>query len=149
MDTFNGVRETLIELTGHDVVTWTLVVALALLCLWVFKVGHSHLHARRDPERAFTSAQRRNGFSRAGQRCELEVMPFVRCPRRAEHGDHFFPHSRGGASTMRNFVAACSKCNLSKSAKMPGSGLAWRIRLRRRLYFPAGTDTRVGQWYRR
>ncbi|MEK9861235.1 MAG: HNH endonuclease, partial [Alphaproteobacteria bacterium] len=33
--------------------------------------------------------------------------------------DHVIPRSRGGRTTWENVVAACSRCNLLKSNKMP------------------------------
>lgn len=34
------------------------------------------------------------------------------------HIDHVVPVSRGGATTLRNLVVACRKCNLAKGAKL-------------------------------
>jgi len=97
-----------------------------------------------DPQRAFTEREREMGFSRAGGRCELGVF---RCRSRASHGDHYYPWSKGGATTMRNFVAACTRCNTSKGARVPGViGRAVLISRRRR-YFPAGVPTDAGEWF--
>ncbi len=63
---------------------------------------------RRDPVRRFTRQQRREGMSRAGGLCELEGRFRRRCSRPAEHGDHFYPWSKGGATSMQNFVATCA-----------------------------------------
>jgi 5-methylcytosine-specific restriction endonuclease McrA len=49
---------------------------------------------------------------------------------------------------MQNFVAACERCNLAKSARMPGPLQRARIHSRRARYFPAGIPTAVGEWRR-
>lgn len=101
----------------------------------------------KDPQRAFTAIQRSEGFARAGGRCEFKKFAFFRCGGNAEHGDHFFPWSRGGASSAENFVAACARCNLSKGARQPSVFVKHALERRRRRYFPAGVNTRAGAWY--
>jgi 5-methylcytosine-specific restriction endonuclease McrA len=96
-------------------------------------------------ERMFNKAQKDQGHARAGRRCEFSEG-LGRCKNRSEHGDHFYPHSRGGATTMKNFVAACSMHNLSKGAKMPSALEKSRIEKRRKRYFPAFTSTKAGEW---
>ena len=60
---------------------------------------------RRDPVRRFTRQQRREGMARAGGGCEMEAGFRRRCFRPAEHGDHFYPWSKGGSTSLQNFVA--------------------------------------------
>ncbi|MEK6311914.1 MAG: HNH endonuclease signature motif containing protein, partial [Curtobacterium sp.] len=80
--------------------------------------------APRDPDREFKPSTRAAVFDAARRRCEFDCpVPWVRCPRRAEHADHFFPWTSGGASSMANCVAACARHNLSKGARMPSRGL--------------------------
>ena len=98
-----------------------------------------------DSQRLYTKAEKVHGFARAGGRCEMDGFLFFRCSRKAEHGDHHYPHSRGGATSMKNFVAACAKCNMSKGAKIPGFFATKRIEGRRRSYFPKGTVVTVGE----
>lgn len=100
-----------------------------------------------DPSRLFSAAQRAEGFARAGNRCELESFWFTRCRRAAHHGDHFHPWSKGGSTSMRNFVAACARCNTSKGSKVPGAWAKLRLEARRRRYFPRGTDVKPGELY--
>lgn len=100
-----------------------------------------------DPTRLFSAVQRTEGFARAGNRCELEVIPFVRCRRAAHHGDHFLPWSKGGSTTMGNFVAACAKCNTSKGSKVPTGFATFRLEMRRRNYFPRGMTVKPGELY--
>ncbi len=103
----------------------------------------------RDPRRAFTSAQRREGNQRAGERCEFDRFLFFRCKGPAQHGDHWYPWSKGGATELGNYVAACAKHNLAKSAKTPTLWQTRRLEHRRRNYFPEGVPTAAGQKYRR
>ncbi|HEX2248348.1 MAG TPA: HNH endonuclease signature motif containing protein [Arthrobacter sp.] len=56
-------------------------------------------------------------WPRAGGVCELEGGFRRRCSRPAEHGDHFHPWSRGGATSLQNFVAACARCDRTKGGR--------------------------------
>lgn len=126
------------------------LVWIALLCIIVlllFTIRHPG-QLLKDPDRAFNPALRREGFARAGSRCEYGTL-FGRCPAPAEHADHFFPHSRGGATTLANHVAACSRHNLAKSDRMPTRACARAIARRRTRYFPSGVSPIPGQWYGR
>ncbi|WP_045730221.1 HNH endonuclease [Pseudarthrobacter chlorophenolicus] len=100
---------------------------------------------RRDPVRRFTSEQRREGMARAGGLCELEAGFGRRCSRPAEHGDHFYPWSKGGSTSLQNFVAACARCNRAKRAQVPSPGQQRRMERRRREYLPPSSSVRVGE----
>lgn len=100
---------------------------------------------RRDPVRRFTRQQRRDGMARAGGLCELEAGFRRRCSRPAEHGDHFYPWSRGGATSLQNFVAACARCNRTKGARLPSPGRQRRLEHRRREYFSPSDSPAVGE----
>ena len=89
---------------------------------------------RRDPVRRFTGQQRREGMARAGGQCEMEAGLRRRCARPAEHGDHFYPWSKGGSTSLQNFVAACSRCNRAKGARIPSPAQQARLERRRRTY---------------
>ncbi|MEV7660488.1 HNH endonuclease signature motif containing protein [Paenarthrobacter sp. NPDC089316] len=82
---------------------------------------------------------------RAGGQCELESGYGRRCTRAAEHGDHFYPWSRGGATSLRNFVAACGDCNRRKGARIPSPGLHARLERRRASYVGSGDAVPVGE----
>ncbi len=100
---------------------------------------------RRDPVRRFTRQQRREGMARAGGVCELEVGFGRRCGRPAEHGDHFYPWSKGGSTSLQNFVAACARCNRAKHARIPSPGQQQRTERRRREYLPLSVSLSVGE----
>lgn len=100
---------------------------------------------RRDPQRRFTPYRRREGMLRAGGICELDSGYGRRCSRAAEHGDHFYPWSKGGATSLRNFVAACSHCNRHKGASIPSPGLLTRLERRRASYIGTGDAVTVGE----
>jgi 5-methylcytosine-specific restriction endonuclease McrA len=51
------------------------------------------------------------------------------CSRPADTVDHLLPHSRGGANTWLNTVAACTPCNHRKANRTPpeaGMPLLWK-----------------------
>lgn len=103
----------------------------------------------RDPQRLYTNRDRRAGFDRAGGRCEGEWLPFVRCTRPANAGDHWLPHSKGGATSAANFVALCSIHNRSKSARVPSRFQTARLQVRRRKYMSDRALVTAGQWFGR
>ena len=100
---------------------------------------------RRDPVRRFTRQQRREGMARAGGECEMEAGFRRRCSRPAEHGDHFYPWSKGGSTSLLNFVAACSRCNRAKGARIPSPGQQERLERRRRAYVTPDAPVSVGE----
>lgn len=124
---------------------------IILVCLIAYKAiaaRHQPNSYVQDPRRDFTKAERRTGFERAGNRCEMSgPLGFGRCRRPAQHGDHHYPWSRGGATNLSNFVAACAPCNLSKSNKIPTRSATRGITRRRKRYFPQHTPTDTGSRY--
>lgn len=100
---------------------------------------------RRDPVRRFSRQQRRDGMARAGGRCEMEAGFRRRCSRPAEHGDHFYPWSKGGSTNLQNFVAACARCNRAKGAGIPSPGTQERLERRRRDYLMPDASVSVGE----
>lgn len=125
-----------------------LLIIIAVLFVWSFvlKIARKFKRVYKDGERLYTSRDRRIGFARAGNRCEMDgYFWFLRCKREAKHGDHHYPHSRGGATSMQNFVAACVRCNTSKGAKIPTRSATKRMERRRRKYFPKGVPVTVGE----
>jgi 5-methylcytosine-specific restriction endonuclease McrA len=83
-------------------------------------------------------------MARAGGQCEMEAGLGRRCSRPAEHGDHFFPWSKGGSTSLENFVAACASCNRTKGARIPSPGQQARIERRRREYVAQAGPVSVG-----
>jgi 5-methylcytosine-specific restriction endonuclease McrA len=100
---------------------------------------------RRDPVRRFTRQQRREGMARAGGQCEMEAGFRRRCSRLAEHGDHFYPWSKGGSISLQNFVAACSRCNRAKGAQITSPAQQKRLEARRRTYVVLEAAVPVGE----
>lgn len=123
------------------------VIAVALI-LSVIRLVRAGGKPARDPQRMYRSDQRQRCFGLAGHRCEMSVAGIIRCQRPAEHADHFYPWSKGGATSNRNAVAACGRHNMSKGAKMPTRFQRNMITHRRRRYYPNTAQRKPGQWYR-
>lgn len=122
-----------------------IVIAAMWAVLFIAKIVRKLIPVLKDGERLYSKQEKLIGFARAGHRCEMESFLWFRCRRKAEHGDHHYPHSRGGATSMKNFVAACAKCNMSKGAKIPGRFATKRMENRRKSYFPKGVDVTAGE----
>ncbi|WP_461163563.1 HNH endonuclease [Arthrobacter sp. R4-81] len=110
----------------------TLPGLVAVVLVIVAAVTKARDVRRRDPVRRFARQQSREGMARAGGQCEMEAGFRRRCSRPAEHGDHFYPWSKGGSTSLQNFVAACARCNRMKGAKIPSPGQQERLERRRR-----------------
>lgn len=63
-------------------------------------------------------SRRERVLERDGWRCQLQLPG---CLQTATHADHVIPLALGGADAEWNLQAACSRCNLSKGARPPGS----------------------------
>ncbi|MDQ0826902.1 5-methylcytosine-specific restriction endonuclease McrA [Arthrobacter sp. B2I5] len=124
-------------------------VTLPALAVVVLGIVGAVLNARdvkrRDPVRRFTRQQRREGMARAGGQCEMENVFGHRCGRPAEHGDHFYPWSKGGSTSLQNFVAACARCNRAKRARIPSPAQQQRLERRRRDYAPPSSSISAGE----
>lgn len=119
-------------------------VCLVILAI-VAAVIHGRDVRRRDPVRRFSRQQRREGMARAAGLCEMEVGFGRRCARPAEHGDHYYPWSKGGSTSLQNFVAACARCNRAKAARIPSPGKQARLVRRRRDYVEPDSLVGVGE----
>lgn len=126
--------------------TVLLTVLAAIVLVIVVRAVRARMPVTQDPQRMYTPEQRKEAFARAGGQCEYTgLFPWTRCRKPAEHADHLYPWSRGGATTLANCVASCARHNTSKGAKVLP---AWQVRglvRRRRRYYPAGVDTAVGE----
>lgn len=130
---------------AHPIVP-AVVVGLIVIGLLVHLV-RSHRPVVQDPQRMYTSEQRKESFGYAGGQCEYTGKLLTRCRKPAEHADHLFPWSKGGATSIANCCASCATHNLSKGANILPS---WRVRLlvhRRKRYYPAGVDRACGQMF--
>lgn len=125
--------------------TLLLIAGVFVGLVVLIRVAARNRPVPKDPSRLFSAAQRAEGFARAGGRCELDGWWLTRCRRPASHGDHHYPWSKGGSTSMGNFVAACAKCNTSKGAKVPGFFTTLRMQARRRRYFPPGSIVAAGE----
>ena len=123
----------------------TLPGAIAVVLIIAAAVINARDVRRRDPVRRFTRQQRRAGMARASGVCEMETGFGRRCSRAAEHGDHFYPWSKGGSTSLQNFVAACSRCNRAKGARIPSPGQQLRLERRRRTYVPPDGAVAAGE----
>lgn len=130
---------------------WVLGAAAVLLLALYGKYRKQFKNRRRshgntDGKRLFTPAQKAEGARRAGNgRCEHKHPIWFRCFRKGAHGDHIYPHSRGGATAMSNLQMLCPKHNLAKSATIPSPLYVWRLERRRARYFPQGVSPKV-EW---
>ncbi len=126
---------------------WIVVVLVVLLGLAkLIRVVRSLFPVQKDPLRMLGAAERQRSFTRAGNRCEFKRPFWFRCNGPAQHGDHIYPWSCGGATSLANFQALCQDCNLAKSAHIPSRFYIWRLERRRRHYFPPTESTKVN-WH--
>jgi hypothetical protein len=123
----------------------TLPVLFIVVLVIAAAIANARDVRRRDPVRRFTRQQRREGMARAGGQCEMEAGFRRRCSRAAEHGDHFYPWSKGGSTSLQNFVAACARCNRAKSARIPSPAQQNRMERRRRQYVTPDGSVSVGE----
>lgn len=121
------------------------VIAGFIVLVYVSRAIARNRPVPTDPSRLFSAVQKTEGFSRAGGRCEMDGILFLRCKAKAHHGDHHFPWSKGGSTSMTNFVAACARHNTSKGAKIPTAWATMRMEARRRKYFPQGVNVKAGE----
>jgi hypothetical protein len=122
-----------------------LAIASFIVLVYVSRAIARNRPAPTDPSRLFSAVQRAEGFARADGQCEMDGVFFMRCKDKAHHGDHHFPWSKGGSTSMGNFVAACARHNTSKGAKIPTSWQTFRMEARRRKYFPQGVNVKAGE----
>lgn len=122
-----------------------IVIAGVILLVSAGRAAARNRPVPTDPSRLFSAIQKNEGFSRAGGRCEMDGVFFMRCKAKAHHGDHHYPWSRGGSTSMANFVAACARHNTSKGAKIPTAWATMRMEARRRKYFPQGVNVKAGE----
>lgn len=141
--------ERFVELTTEQPALVIGVLVLVVLVIKALTGPQGGGSKARDPQRLYTNRDRRAGFDRAGGRCEGEWLPFVRCTRPANAGDHWLPHSKGGATSAANFVALCSIHNRSKSARVPSRFQTARLQVRRRKYMSDRALVTAGQWFGR
>ncbi len=104
---------------------------------------------RRDPKRVYTRGEKDKAMRRCNKRCE-GIHVFARCEYRGSdlQGDHWFPHSRGGKTSIQNLVMLCPSCNRAKSDKIPTRLQTYAIKMRRKsgVDYKDGVPLKVGEW---
>lgn len=131
-------------LQSNPTLGWLVAGAIAFGIVVVASAAHRR-PSERDPRRMFNAKERTAGFQRAQNQCEFARWVFFRCTRTASHGDHFIPWTKGGATSMRNFVASCPTCNTTKGAAMPSASAQRLMAARRTRYFPSGIPRDAGE----
>ena len=140
IDALGAVFDLLIR---HPLLLTPVAVLLAVCMVLAAPSGGSC--ETRDPRRAFSAAERRAAFERAGLRCEHKATFWHRCTNTPTQGDHVFPWSRGGRTAMSNQQALCPFHNSLKSGSVPTRMYILRLQWRRRRYFPEGESPRI-EW---
>lgn len=118
----------------------------AALTRMVHRVKPSH---KRDATRVYTAQQKDLASAQCHHRCEGTGI-FFRCSYRGQdlQGDHWFPHSRGGATTEKNLVMLCPSCNRKKSNHIPTALQTWGLSRRRKHHRDYSNDhiSSAGEW---
>ena len=120
-----------------------LIIVVILIVVILVMRASGRGTTQKDPRRVFTQSQRVEGFTRARNQCEHFNVFGRRCTDAPTHGDHHHPHSRGGATTLSNFVALCARHNLTKSNHIPTHFATRRLERHRQTYFPPGVRTDI------
>lgn len=136
------------------------IVAMVIIFViaWVFNtlgkfldnVSHRRKDkSRRDDKRVFTNKEKEKVIRACLQRCEGTGI-FFRCRYKGNdlHGDHWLPHSRGGATSEANLVMLCPACNRKKSDNIPSKAQTIALNWRRNHHrdYIGELPTPVGEW---
>ena len=125
------------------------VIALLVLAIIIWAVAHWPMKRpnnpfERDERREFSKADRAWIGECADHRCEHRYcFGLLRCGwREGDDGkaaqlDHWYPHSKGGATDRHNLVYLCPKHNNRKSAHVPTVWATRALERARLKYFPA------------
>lgn len=89
------------------------------VCMTPCPNGDCPRHPKKGGYRPQRESVREQVYGRAWQRLVAAVLASAGhrcayCNGPARSGDHVRPHSKGGASTIENVVAACRRCNTAK-----------------------------------
>lgn len=112
----------------------TILALLALAAVTIALMIRAQRMRYRDPQRLFTSQQKRFLIIQAGGRCEHKHPLWFRCPEDGNHADHIHPWSKGGPTTLTNGQLLCRDHNRAKSAHIPSPLYKWRLTQRRKRY---------------
>ena len=87
----------------------------------IIKIFHRNKpENRRDINRLYSHNDKVKYSTLCNNRCE-GIGIFLRCRHEGNdlQGDHWYPYSRGGATTKKNLVMLCPKCNKKKTNHVP------------------------------
>lgn len=124
------------------------------LVVWLDTAIIVFLHPRRDDDsrdekRVYTRSEKDTALFKVDNRCEGTGY-FFRCRYKGKdlHGDHWFPHARGGATTQQNLVMLCPKCNRKKSDHVPNHFKTKALERRRKngKKYRGTTMKKAGEW---
>lgn len=129
MDTQSSLLELLASALPSLIIMIGLPVLVLCVLFWLLVKAQKAItaikHRKRDKEdrdsrRAFSSREKSLASKMCNHRCEGTGVLF-RCRYRGNdlHGDHWYPHSKGGATSPENLVMLCPSCNRSKSDHIP------------------------------
>lgn len=153
MGVINGLYE------HYGVIVYVILAALVVFIMvklfnWCDRTFTKIVHRnkpsiKRDESRVFTKKMKNQALKKCHYRCEGTGVLW-RCFHKGDdlHGDHWYPHSRGGATSEQNLVMLCPKCNRKKSDKIPTHWQTWALKGRRRRgrgYSP-GVYVKPGEW---
>lgn len=158
MEKITDYLSTLIPAAPDLAISFTFVALCIAFIVAVFnKADHMMLriahrkkdNSRRDAKRVFTNKQKSQVSKACNDRCEGTGL-FFRCRYRGTdlHGDHWFPHSKGGATSMTNLVMLCPACNRRKSDHIPSrlQTVALNRRRKRGRDYDGDLPSPVGEW---
>lgn len=137
--------------------SFVLILAIILkIVSWLDRIVVAVLHRKkqdseRDSVRTYRLHDRKIFSSKCNDRCE-GVGIFFRCTRRGNlQGDHWYPHSRGGATTKKNLVMLCQKCNGRKLAHVPSVFQTYALYFRRKIGwgYNGMDEIKPGEWLSR
>lgn len=111
------------------------LVVVGIVFAWLLVTVSVRRLVKRDPMRAFMSADRDAISAAVGGRCEHKPVLGLRCRSAGAHADHHVPHRAGGRTNLANLVWLCERHNLAKSGRVPGRSATWRLNRRRRKYW--------------
>lgn len=124
-----------LPLSDHVLADVSIALLIAVVAAIVLAITATEASRYRDPQRLFTSAEKKIILARAQWRCEHKHPFWKRCQATTGlQADHIVPWSRSGRTILANAQALCAGHNRTKSNHMPRTIYIWRLNRRRRKY---------------